>query len=281
MDCIFVTGYINLDSNKNRDPTTYINNSLYLLNNDKTFIIFIEKHIFLENCEKYGFDKKELELNKYFFYEDVYFHYVEKNNKYFVFYEKNEIYLYKYKSLITKFDTIKRDEKKDTIDYMFVQCNKTEWMSMAIDLFKSIHGNKLDKNIEYVWIDFGIYHMINNDSKLINHINNIYDKCVNNKHSEKIRISSCWDVKGLSPVFLLNDSMYIHILWYFAGSIFGGTENIMKEFSKIVKEECIKTILERHLITWEVNVWGVVCINKPELFDDYICHHNDSIFDNY
>ena len=48
---------------------------------------------------------------------------------------------------------------KDNLQYLFVQCHKTEWIKHAIDV------NYFNSD-QFIWIDFGIYHIFNNNLQL-------------------------------------------------------------------------------------------------------------------
>lgn len=60
---------------------------------------------------------------------------------------------------------------------MFVQCNKTEWIREAI------LKNPFNSD-QFIWIDFGIYHIVNNDDEFYTGINNL-----NTKSYENVRIA--------------------------------------------------------------------------------------------
>ena len=46
--------------------------------------------------------------------------------------------------------------KKDTKDYICLMCNKTEFMKKTIIKYKNKYEN-------YIWIDFGIYYIMNDN----------------------------------------------------------------------------------------------------------------------
>ena len=145
-------------------------------------IIFIEKHIYDE-----------------YFIDEMYI-----NDK-FIFFEKKNNYLYEYYDKIINFSIHSDNNVKDTIEYMFVQCHKTEWVKMAIELNPFNSSN-------FIWIDFGIYHMCKD---LYTFKKYIYE--LSNKKYNYIRIASCWDINN--TYFSQNLDIYKNIHWYFAGSI--------------------------------------------------------------
>ena len=91
-----------------------------------------------------------------------------------------------------------------------------------------------------------------------------------------LRIGSIWD---------LNNQYYINILkditWYFAGGVFGGKKDVLLTFAEKTKNKCIQIITEHQTIMWEVNIWYLVYLENPTMFDPYKCDHNESLISNY
>ena len=223
--------------NSSRNIEIYIECGKKLCNININKVIFIEEHIF----------------NTYFI-----------NEKYplttFIFTSKEQLYLYKYnKDDLTDFNKLCSDNpSKDTIEYMYVQCSKTEWIRTAIEI------NPYDSE-QFVWVDFGIYHIMNNDENLfIQVISNL-----NNKSYENIRIGSgtCYNI----------ETIYTHIQWIFLGGIFGGHKDRLIEFANLMKEKCIDIITNQKTIMWEVNIWFLIYLENNDLFNRYIANHNASM----
>jgi uncharacterized membrane-anchored protein YitT (DUF2179 family) len=89
---------------------------------------------------------------KIIFVDEIMFDLIEegdynKKNTVIVKINKKTSYLYDYAHYLTKFQLNSTDYTKDTIEFMFTMCNKTEWMKQAITLnhFKTEH---------FIWIDF-------------------------------------------------------------------------------------------------------------------------------
>ena len=143
-------------------------------------------------------------------------------------------------------------------------CGKTEWVKRAIEL------NTYNTE-QYLWIDFGIYHMINNSELFERAIYNINTKYYNN-----VRIASCWD-----PSTSVHPDIYKIITWYFAGSIFGGNKTKLLEFADLMKNKCLSIIEEKKSLMWEINIWYLIYKEHPELFDCYPSDHNIYILANY
>lgn len=190
----------------------------------------------------------------------------DKSNTVIIKINKEDNYLYGYKELLTNFDLGTDNPNKDTLDYIFTMCNKTEWMRNAILL------NNFDTE-NFIWVDFGIKHMCKNisDEEFTEKVNNLQNKIYDN-----IRIARIWDLDITYNVNIFRD-----IAWYFAGSIFGGNKTELLLFADKTKDKCIEIITTRNTLMWEINIWYLVYIENKELFDAYYCNHDNSIIDNY
>jgi hypothetical protein len=237
----FVTAFLT-NVNSNRTVDKYIEYGNHLLTiNEINKVVFIEKSIY-----------------------DKYFQNNSFQNIRFVFIELNDLYLYKDKDRIANFFVNSTNIVKDTFEYMCVQCNKTEWVKQAIEL-----NPFNDEN--YIWIDFGIKHVVN-DVNFTTYICNM----ANVKYENKIRIAGCWDINAY-----YTSEIYTNVMWYFVGGVFGGNKESLLKFATLTKEQCLKTICEKNTIMWEVNIWWLVyCLNK-NLFDIYNANHDPSILHNY
>jgi hypothetical protein len=176
---------------------------------------------------------------------------------------KEDIYLYNYKDQLTDFH-LQGNADKDTIDYLFVQCNKTEWVTRAIEL-------NLYKTTQYIWIDFGINHMIREKDRFEEWVLKMTEKQYNH-----VRIASC-KYKGYSVSY----NVYRTLTWTFAGSVFGGNVDGLLDFALLVKKEILKTIREKKTIMWEINIWYLIYRQYPDFFDMYTCGHDFRILDYY
>ena len=240
--------------------TTIVSAFITNVNNRKDRTI--EKYI------EYGKLLLKTKIQKIIFIDELIFNELKNYSNEFTYLipiKKESIYLYKYKELLTNFNLNSTSPEKDSLEYMFTMCSKTEWITKAIELnyFNS-------KN--FIWIDFGIKHIFNcDDDVFIQKIENI-----NKQIYKKIRIGSIWD---LGTQYY--GDIYKDIRWYFAGGIFGGDTESLLLFSEKTKEMCIKIIQEKNTIMWEVNIWYLVYKEIPYLFDCYTCDHNSSIIDNY
>lgn len=236
-----VSGFIS-NSNTYRSVDKYVELGIKLLQQNVPKIIFVD----------------ELMYTKIKSYENEFTK--------IILYDKKESYLYSYinDEHLRNFKVNTNLHIKDTMEYMFVQCNKTEWIKNAIEI------NYFNTN-QFVWIDFGIRHVISSDENL-----NTYILKLQNKSNVKVRIGSIWNLNNI-----YNINIYTEIAWYFAGGVFGGDKDALLVFSEKMKTQCIKIITENQTIMWETNIWYLIFKENQELFSCYQCGHNDSIIDNY
>ena len=234
--------------------------------NKKTFddyIEFGEKLLSLENIYKVIF------IEKYIY--DKYYSTIEYShpNNHFVFIEKKDNYLYEHYDKITEYSLITDNVEKDTIDYMFFQCHKTEWVKQAIDI------NPFNTE-QFLWIDFSIYHIIRNDDLFKEYMTNISNYTNPTNH---VKIGGCWDINN--TVYWHNRDFYKRIFWYFAGGLFGGNKEKMVLFSNLMRDKCIQIINEQKSIMWEVNIWYLIYWDNKDLFTSYYCGHDTYMLLNY
>jgi hypothetical protein len=179
--------------------------------------------------------------------------------------DKNNNYLYEYIDQITNFKANISNPTKDTLEYMFTMCHKTEWMKEAIESNFFMTDN-------FVWVDFGIRYIFKcDDFEFIGKIQNLQ-----NKEYQKIRIGTIWDLNSICSC-----DIYSNIYWYFAGGVFGGHKDYLLNFSNKMKEKCIQIIKDKQCIMWEVNIWYMIYLENPELFEGYKCDHNETLITNY
>ena len=176
-----------------------------------------------------------------------------------------ELYQYMNPEVLTNFHLNSDNDAKNTIEYMFTMCNKTEWIKQAIEL------NYFNTE-QFVWIDLGIKHVFKCDEdRYVNILESL-----NEKKYENVRIGSIWN---LDMMYAAN--IYKDITWYFAGGVFGGNKEKLLIFSKLMKEKCLQIINEQKTLMWEVNIWFLIYLENKKLFEPYYCDHNDSILINY
>jgi hypothetical protein len=187
----------------------------------------------------------------------------------FIEIEKKDLYFYEHIDKLTNFKLNTDNPNKDTVEYMFFQNHKTEWIRQAIQL-------DFFKTSQYIWIDFGIYHIIKDDDLFEKYMYNLRYKTHDN-----IRIPGCWN-----PYNTKNTNIFYNISWYFAGGIFGGNKDKLLEFADLTKQKCIFLMNNCKHIMWEVNMWYLVFldnINFPnnKIFNWYVADHNSSMLLGY
>ena len=240
--------------------TTLVSSFYRNINNrvDRTFEDYMNygKLLLTANIPKIIFTDKET-------YDKI--NIFENENTKILISKKEDIYLYQYIDLITNFNVNTKTPDKDTIEYMFMMCNKTEIIRKAIE-FNFFNTDN------FIWVDFGIKHIFNCTDEEFNH----KIERLNNIKYDKVRIGSIWNLNMKYFVNNLND-----ICWYFAGGVFGGNKDYLINFANKTKDMCIKIMNENKTITWEVNIWYMVYIENPNIFFYYCCDHNSSLIDNY
>jgi hypothetical protein len=159
-------------------------------------------------------------------------------------------------------DVISTNKEKDTPDYFRIQCNKTEWVREAINRADFKSGN-------YIWIDFGIFHILKEPEFL-------FENIVSSNYNSSIRIGSIWDISVLPC-----DDLYHKIQWYFAGGIFGGSPDTLLKFADLVKEKCLDIIYHKHTLMWEVNIWYLVYLQNKNMFNIYRANHDNTLIQKY
>jgi hypothetical protein len=227
--------------NSFRSIDKYIEYGKKLINSTQPKIIFIEEYVYTNYIKN-----------------DI----IQNTNTIFIFIKETDLYFYDYYSKLTDFNVISDNPSKDTIEYMFVQCNKTEWIREAI------HKNPFNTE-QFIWLDFGIYHVINNDDEFYYCLDKLNTKVYGN-----IRIPLG------SPNFA-NKNIFKNVIWFFLGGIFGGHKDTLLQFADIMKNKCVTIMENNQTIFWEVNIWYLIHTEYPDLFVGYHADHNLSMLNNY
>lgn len=176
-----------------------------------------------------------------------------------------ELFQYMNMDVLTNFYLVTDNYAKDTVEFMFTMCNKTEWVKQAIQL------NPFNTE-QFVWVDFGIRHVFKcDDESFINILESLYGKIYDN-----IRIGTIWELNALYNVNILTN-----ITWYFAGGVFGGNKEKLLIFADLMKQKCLQIVFEHKTIMWEVNIWYLVYLENKDLFDTFFCGHDNTIITNY
>jgi len=245
MTVTIVSSFINTLHPERRDKSieTYFQLGILLLKSNIQKIIFVDE-IMYEKIKEY-----------------------ENDNTKIILVDKKKYYLYSYLNTeyLQNFCLNTDNPTKDTVEYMFTICLKTEWMREAID-------TNYFNSEQFVWVDFGIRHVFNCDDTCFT---NTLETLTQKVH-DKIRIASIWNLE-----YITNKNIYQEILWYFAGGVFGGNKEKILVFADLMREKCLQIIHEKHTLMWEVNIWYLIYLENKELFDCYYCDHNNTIITNY
>jgi hypothetical protein len=227
-------------------------------------IVFIERHIY-DAYFRLGFSGFETKL-RFYAYGGRSYEYIVAGHITFVFFERTDMYLEEYREMATDFSLNTPHPTKDTLDYMFVQCYKTEWVSMAIAL---VGGGGV-----YAWLDFGLRHMYPSSIAFDIAVYGFRDRMVLglSESNNCVIAPSCWDAGRIYV-----QDVYREIFWVFSGSAFCGKPNALLEFARRTKTKCIELLSVRRRLMWEVNVWYLVYRDCPSLFSLYYGNHNTGI----
>jgi hypothetical protein len=276
-----VTGFVGgINDRKDRDLSKYLDWGKHLLAVEIPITCFIERSVFFQ------LDVAPLSIGSFSYqcqsgvldgisktYEYAVWRHVR-----FVFFEKHDLFLWPYQALASRFSVHTGNPEKDTLGYMMVQCQKTEWMCIAraLDCDLSNSGRK-----EYIWIDFGIFHMFRGmvdrfQSSLYELRNRVEKRLLQKGENGIVRIAGCWEPNRYGP-----ENIYRDIQWVFAGSVFGGGPTALAEFGVRMREKCFQVLRERNTLMWEINVWILIYREKGELFSWYKSDHNCIILDSY
>jgi len=241
-----VTAFItNINQIEYRSVENYIEWGKKLLSQSIPTVCFLEKHIYDE-----------------YFADDFILNYFPNTS--FIMFERPDNYLMTYEYQLTQYRVDTDNPSKDTPGYMITQCHKTEWVKMAI-------ASNPYNTSDFIWIDFGIFHMIRNDMMFAQNL-----KKMTQKKYDRVRIASCIDPNGNC-----HSDIYHQISWFFAGSVFGGPAAKLVEFAGKMKKICLELIDTKSHLMWEINIWYLLHKRQPDMFDSYKADHNITILDHY
>jgi hypothetical protein len=258
-----VTAFINgINVREDRKTDEYMRLGKELLKIPIPKIVFMDRKTFKE----YFFNSTAIKYNhknNIFLYESI-----EFPTTNFIPIEYEEMYLFqRYLNKKTEnFDIITKNPKKDTIEFMMVQCMKTEWMKQCIEM-------DIYESSQFSWIDFGAFHFIQNETVFQEGI--LKMSC--QSYDEQVRIPC-----GKPPDYTyFSKNVYHHVIWLFLGSIFGGGKTPLLQFAKLVKEKCEMILKTKHHLMWEINIWYLVFYENIHLFSRYIVGHDKNMLEKY
>jgi len=201
----------------------------------------------------------------------------------FVFFRARDLFLWSYRGMAHKFALNTGNPGKDTIEYMMVQCQKSEWMAIASQLLQNKRGERSGNDrTEYVWIDFGAFHMFQGkidvfQSDLYKMRSRINRRLLQSDADvSRLIFARCWD-----PNHVYYGDIYKDVNWLFAGSVFGGGSISINQFALRVREKCFQVLREKNTLMWEINIWVLIYRECPELFALYPSDHSEILFRGY
>jgi hypothetical protein len=304
-----VTGFIsNVNRRHDRDITKYIDFGMELMAVDIPMTIFIEKTVFKKHIMHRLRDVPGPEtLFTYRICGGVMdgmqhnYSYQKCGHITFVFFEVEDLFLWSYRAMAYKFQLNTGNPSKDTLEYMMVQCQKTEWMAIAAQMSSRNYSsrnyssrnyssrnyssrnyssrNYLEK--EYVWIDFGGFHMFHGkidvfQTELYMLRSRIERRLKLKGESSRICFARCWD-----PNMVYYGDIFRDVNWLFAGSVFGGSVICLNHFAMKMREKCLQILREKNTLMWEINIWAMLYREAEELFLLYPSDHSEIILRGY
>jgi hypothetical protein len=146
---------------------------------------------------------------------------------------------------------------KDTIDYMVVLAQKTEWLQMAW---------KQDPSADaYVWMDYGIFHQEGFTEELV-------AEFFNRIKENDLAFPGLWEQAEVPE----NEPC-----WRFLGSMFVCPRDQVVRLNSAVKVEVMTHIQDTNHILWDVNNWARVELEGHLPIRWYAAGHNSSMLTNY
>jgi hypothetical protein len=212
------------------------------------------------------------------------FSYQRVGNVFLVPFEREDLWLWRFRALGHRFHVHTGNPQKDTLEYMFVQCQKPEWMALAVALCQSLQDSVAPPAPPlFVWMDFGIFHMFSGhrDRFAAALGRACHAFAAAGAASNALSFGRCWDPLRLQVddgQFHVPAHVYTDIDWTFAGSVFYGTSSPLLDFAHRMRDKCLQLLRERNALMWEINVWILLLAECPALFAFYWCDHNEHIF---
>ncbi len=192
-------------------------------------------------------------------------------------FNKKNIYEYFWNELNEEKQNLIKDNishlinQKDNLDYFICINNKTNWLSLAKE-------NNYFNTDYFMWIDFDIKHVI---KEKINNILSImkvdYFKKEGNIDTRIIIPSLIDNLEKISESDINLDKPD-H--WITIGSLILLHKNKIDFFCKGAKAILYDLLINKNLITWEVNIWSTLILRNKNEFISYQVNWDSSIIDN-
>ena len=155
---------------------------------------------------------------------------------------------------------------KDTMNFIILMNCKTEFLYniLLINPFNTAH---------FAWIDFSIFHIINNIDKTISQLQLIgYSKL----KEKMLLFPCCWSHEFTKEHI---HSILSSILWRFCGGFFIGDKQSIHNMHNLIIDQLPNFINQNNVIVWEVNIWTWLEVKHNWKIDYYFANHNDTILD--
>ena len=288
-----VSGFIcNINKRKDRDITKYIQFGLELMAVEIPMTIFIERSVFDSHiCSSRGCSSSNPTGNFVYTIHGGIMDGIQQTYSYlkighitFVFFEMRDLFLWSSRYMAHKFALNTGNPTKDTLEYMMVQCQKSEWMAIASQIEGGQGGRRGQGGrgpAEYIWVDFGAFHMFQGkidvfQTELYRMRSRVNCRLLLSGASGQMTFARCWD-----PNHIYYGDIYRDVNWLFAGSVFGGGITAINTFALKMREKCLQILREKNTLMWEINIWTLIYRESPNLFTLYPSDHSDIIFRGY
>ncbi len=232
-------------NNKHRDLASYLDHGKHLLSVNRPKVIFLQREI-IGRLKDF-----------------------QNEHTLFVPFEKEDLFLYGHATAKTRLPAY-RYAPKDTLEYIMVQLNKADWIKRAIKL----NPYQTDR---FMWVDFGLRHVFPTAELFI--------RCIREAsmvNHDKVRMAGIWDINYSVNRANLHwrSTLFDRPQWFLAGGVFGGGKNKLLAFAELVEQKS-RQMIAYGKISWEVNLWYLICLDHPDLFSIYKCDHNSTILSRY
>jgi len=160
----------------------------------------------------------------------------------------------------------KRCLTKDTKEYIALMNAKTEFMKYAIEEnpWNSTH---------FAWIDFNIFHIFKTNVRYPTEFLRSMAKR-ELQQEDFLVVPGCWDYNWTNEWSIPNE-----VCWRFCGGFFLGTANAMLNFHRVYETHLSEFLRTFRVLTWEVNFWSWLELNKYFSPMWYHADHNASILE--
>ena len=156
---------------------------------------------------------------------------------------------------------LKRNEVKDTFEYLQINNCKVEFVMMSMDIV----------NTPYMaWIDAGIGKIFKEPDEIFNTLST--HRLCNLNH---ILIPGPYWYKESYDETVLTQS----IIWNFCGGFFILPTLMANLFFRLCYDELCRFILDYGYVIWEVNLWTPIYLRETQVFERYYGNHDESIIE--